>query len=180
MLKEEKTVSTSPHLSAYLSISFIYYLFPTFKTCVLFHVFIHLFILNVLFLERLFSIFWIIFPFLWAFRLLTVFWTKLRISILIHVPSCMSESVSLFSQLLDCSVECPCALWSVTQSCPALLCVQLFCDPMDCSLPGSSVHWVLQARILEWVAISSSRGSSPPRDGNCIWCLLHWQAGSHH
>ena len=56
MLKEEKTVSTSPHLPAYLSISFIYYLFPTFKTCVLFHVFIHLFILNVLFLERLFSI----------------------------------------------------------------------------------------------------------------------------
>ena len=34
------------------------------------------------------------------------------------------------------------------------------CDPMDCSLPGSSVHGVLQARILEWVAISSSRKSS--------------------
>ena len=38
------------------------------------------------------------------------------------------------------------------------------CDPMDCSPPGSSVHGTLQARILEWVAISSSRGSSPPRD----------------
>ena len=38
------------------------------------------------------------------------------------------------------------------------------CDPMDCSLPGSSVHGVLQARILEWVAISLSRGSSRPRD----------------
>ena len=37
-------------------------------------------------------------------------------------------------------------------------------DPMDCSLPGSSVHGILQARILEWVAISFSRGSSPPRD----------------
>ena len=35
-----------------------------------------------------------------------------------------------------------------------------FCDPMDCSLPGSSVHGILQARILEWVAMSSSRGSS--------------------
>ena len=34
------------------------------------------------------------------------------------------------------------------------------CDPMDCSLPGSSVHGILQARILEWVAISLSRGSS--------------------
>ena len=47
---------------------------------------------------------------------------------------------------------------SVTQLCPTL------CDPMDCSPPGSSVHGVLQARILEWVAISFSRGSSWPRD----------------
>ena len=38
------------------------------------------------------------------------------------------------------------------------------CDPMGCSLPGSSVHGIFQARILEWVAISSSRGSSQPRD----------------
>ena len=36
------------------------------------------------------------------------------------------------------------------------------CDPMDCSPPGSSVHGILQARLLEWVAISSSRGSSQP------------------
>ena len=39
------------------------------------------------------------------------------------------------------------------------------CDCMDCSLPGSSVHGILQARILEWVAISFSRGSSQPRGG---------------
>ena len=38
------------------------------------------------------------------------------------------------------------------------------CDPMDCSLPGSSVHGVLQARILEWVAMPSSKGSSQPRN----------------
>ena len=37
-------------------------------------------------------------------------------------------------------------------------------NPVDCSLPGSAVHGILQARILEWVAISFSRGSSPPRD----------------
>ena len=50
---------------------------------------------------------------------------------------------------------------------------------MDCSPPGSSVHGILQARILEWVPISSSRGSSPPRDRTHIsLCLLHWQAGS--
>ena len=41
--------------------------------------------------------------------------------------------------------------------------VQL-CDPMDCSLPGSSIHGIFQARILEWVDISFSRRSSPPRD----------------
>ena len=46
----------------------------------------------------------------------------------------------------------------VTQSCPTL------CDPMDCSLPDSSVHRIFQARILEWVAVSFSRRSSPPRD----------------
>ena len=38
------------------------------------------------------------------------------------------------------------------------------CDPMDCSLPGSSVQGILQARILEWVARPASRGSSRPRD----------------
>ena len=46
----------------------------------------------------------------------------------------------------------------VAQSCPTL------CDPMDCNLPGFSVHGILQARILEWVTISFSRGSSRPRD----------------
>ena len=46
----------------------------------------------------------------------------------------------------------------VTQSCPTL------CDPMDCSLPRSSIHRIFQARILEWVAIAFSRGSSQPRD----------------
>ena len=45
-----------------------------------------------------------------------------------------------------------------TKSCPTLG------DPMDCSPPGSSVHGILQARILEWVAIFFSRGSSPPRN----------------
>ena len=38
------------------------------------------------------------------------------------------------------------------------------CDPMDCSLSGSSVHGILQARILVWIAMLSSRGSSQPRD----------------
>ena len=56
------------------------------------------------------------------------------------------------------------------------------CDLMDCSLPGSSVHGILQARILEWVAMHSSRGSSWPRDGTHVswdssigrWILCYW------
>ena len=53
------------------------------------------------------------------------------------------------------------------------------CNPMDYNLPGSSVQGILQARILEWVAMSSSRGSSQPRDQiNLPLCLLLWQVGS--
>ena len=54
-----------------------------------------------------------------------------------------------------------------SQSCPTLF------DALDCSLPGSSVHGILQARILEWVAIPFSRGSSQPRD----WILVSCAAG---
>ena len=53
----------------------------------------------------------------------------------------------------------------VAQSCPTL------CDPVDCSLPGSSVHGILQARIMEQVATSFSRGSSQPRDGIQVSCI---------
>ena len=45
------------------------------------------------------------------------------------------------------------------------------CDPMDWSPPGSSVHGILQARILEWVAISFSRGYSRPRDRTHVPCI---------
>ena len=54
---------------------------------------------------------------------------------------------------------------SVTKSCSTL------CKPMDCSPPGSSVHGISQARILEWIAISSSRGSSWLRDQTSISCV---------
>ena len=52
----------------------------------------------------------------------------------------------------------------------ALSCLTL-CDPIDCSPPGSSIHGISQARILEWVAISYSRGSSSPRDQNHLSCI---------
>ena len=58
------------------------------------------------------------------------------------------------------------------QSCPTL------CNPMDCSPPGSSVHGILQASILEGIAMPSSRGSSESRDRTWVSCLLHWQTYS--
>ena len=66
----------------------------------------------------------------------------------------------------------------ITQLCPGL------CDPMDYRLPGSSVHEISQARILEWVAISFSRGSSSPWDrtqafSHCrriLYCLSHQES----
>jgi len=64
---------------------------------------------------------------------------------------------------------CVCVCVLITQSPPTL------CHPMDCSLPGSSVHGILQARILEWVAIPFFRRSSQPRDWtkvSCIACRL--------
>ena len=60
---------------------------------------------------------------------------------------------------------CVCLSVCLSQSRPTL------CNFMDCSLPGSSVHGILQARILEWVAIPSSRGSSQPRDQTQVSCI---------
>ena len=60
----------------------------------------------------------------------------------------------------------------VMHTCPTL------CDPMDCSSPGSSVHGILQARIMEWVAMPSSRGSSRPRDQTHVSCSSYIADGS--
>ena len=68
------------------------------------------------------------------------------------VPSSVQNLRCLYLNVdIDIDIE-------VAQSCPTL------CDPMDCSLRGSSVHGIFQARVLEWVAISFSRRSSRSRD----------------
>ena len=64
---------------------------------------------------------------------------------------------------------------SLLPALPLLLMLSV-CDPMDCSPPGSFVHGILQARVLERVAISSSRGIFLTQGSNT--CLLHWQADS--
>ena len=79
-----------------------------------------------------------------------------------------SLSKSLISVLLQLVIHCQCfnsLKVLITQMCPTL------CDPMDCSPPGSSVHGTFQARILEWIAISFSRGSSQPKDWTPVSCI---------
>ena len=62
------------------------------------------------------------------------------------------------TELHPCSVQSLCLVW--------------LCNPLDCSPPGSSVHGILQARTLEWVAISFSRSSSQPRDRTHVSSIL--------
>ena len=98
---------------------------------------------------------------------------KLFLSIIIRIlcisiyNPCWIKMCSPFIYLLEIIIYTKniCLAWYlvhvcglVAHSCPTL------CDPMDCSPPGSSVHDILQARVLEWIAISFSRGSSLPRD----------------
>ena len=74
---------------------------------------------------------------------------------------------------LDNSVLSP--FWAPT----LCFCVRLWATLWHCGPPGSSVLGIFQARILEWVAMPSSRGSSWPRDQTCVFYIyLHWQAGS--
>ena len=64
--------------------------------------------------------------------------------------------------------------FSVAKSCAIL------CDPLDCSPPGSSVPGIFQTRILDWVAISFSKGSSWPRNQTHVSCLLHCRWVLYH
>ena len=65
-----------------------------------------------------------------------------------------------------------CKYAKLIQSCLTL------CYPMDFSLPGSSVHGLLQAKILEWIAMYSFRDYSQPRSNPSLLCVLHWQESS--
>ena len=80
----------------------------------------------------------------------------------------LSSEDLLRAQVLVLSpFQCP-FVCSAALSCPSL------CDPMDCSPPSSSVHGISHAKILEQVAISSSRGSPQPRDRICVSCIDRW------
>ena len=79
----------------------------------------------------------------------------------------VTSSIEDISVPLNVNITHRCYCCLVAKSCLTL------CDPMDCSLPGSPVHGISQARILEWAAISSSKRSLWLRDQTCIFCI--WQ-----
>ena len=83
--------------------------------------------------------------------------------IVIHTPLFISKTSHSYIYRLSLYIYSLCVVFLVAQSCLTL------CYPMDCSLPGSSVHGILQARILEW--LPSSRGSSQPRDRTQVSCI---------
>ena len=85
-----------------------------------------------------------------------------------------SEQMKVLDSYFFCFLKCVTPFWSITNSLQAQSCPTL-CDPMVCSLPGSSVPGILQARILEWVALSFSRRSSQPRD----WTWVSRIVGRH-
>ena len=94
-----------------------------------------------------------------AGRFLTVWATReAHIYILYSMPIYVLSVNWLFWYLYLCLYSYACMPAKSLQSCPSL------CDPTDCSPSGSSIHRILQARILEWVAMPSSKGSSWPRD----------------
>ena len=87
----------------------------------------------------------------------------------IHINTCtvcVGRCVWLFKKVVV--VKSWCVRAKSLQSCPTL------CHPMVCSPPGSTVYVILQARILEWFALPSSRASSWPRDQTPVSCIGRW------
>ena len=87
-----------------------------------------------------------------------VLWFSLQCKWILPHPLLISETYHLAPTQMQLELWNHAKESDVAQSCPTRR------DPMDCSLPGSSVHGIFQARVLEWGAISFSRGSSRPRD----------------
>ena len=82
------------------------------------------------------------------------------------------QKTTIKTELLVTSIKIKIVLRIVVVK--SLSCIWPSCSPMDCSSPGSSVHWIFQASILELVAISFFRGSSQLRDWTCVSCIGRW------
>ena len=95
-----------------------------------------------------------------------------RLSWWFSFPFLSLPSLSLLT--LTAGVEMSSCVYKFDRTCVCVLVAQLcptLCDPTDCSPPGFSVHGILQARILEWIAIPFSRGTSQPRNRTLVSCM---------
>ena len=95
-----------------------------------------------------------------------------------EVPGSKEKRNSVKSSLLQKKVAHLLVMLRLFAVVYLLTLVWLLCNLMGCSPPGSSVHGIFQAKILEQIAIFYSRGSSQPRDWTRVLCFLHWQADS--
>ena len=80
-------------------------------------------------------------------------------------------SFSFMAKLYPILWTCVCVCGTCSNRFSSVL---TFCDPMDCTMPCCTIHGVFLMRILEWVAMLSARGSSPPRDWTHISCIGRW------
>ena len=107
-------------------------------------------------------------------------WTTRKVPNLAFIIALGVTTMEYSGAICSLSSLLPCVCAQLLQSCLTL------CDSLGWSLPVSSVHGTLQTRILEWVAMPSSRGSSPPRDQTCVssvscvgrWILYHYTSAS--
>ena len=107
-----------------------------------------------------------------------------NIPLYVYITFCLSicwYTLQLFLLLDSCKKKCCCWTLMCKHLFELLLfsCGRLFCEPNDCSPPGSSTHGISLAKILEWVAISFFRGYSWPKDWSCVFCIgrqipYHW------
>ena len=118
-------------------------------------------------------------------QLLQHYWSGHRLRLPWYWMVCLGNEQRSFCHFWDCiqvlHLGLFCWLWFfLSDSCPrhakTLQLCSILWNPMDCSLPGASVHGILQARILEWVAMPSSRGSSRPTD-RTLHCKFSCTAG---
>ena len=102
--------------------------------------------------------------------------TKMSKDHLLHLVACLDDHhqvQELYPSLGETNLISPGLIRDVCACAQSLQPCLTLCDPMDCSLQGSSVHGILQARILEWIAISSSRGIFSTQGSNpSLQCLL--------
>ena len=116
----------------------------------------------------------LMYPLKWFAKIFSVyFWRLYRFNY--HIQDCYPSWIN-FCKYCEVGIKIHFLFHMETQLFPygwwfSRLVVSYSCDPIDCSPPASSVHGILQTRILEWVAISFSRGSSQPRDKTWVSCI---------